>query len=260
MADSAESPAPAEAASRPPGKRRSRPWHRVLGALTALPLVWVMITGAALNHTVGWKLDQIHITHPWILRAYGMTPAGDPSGLLAGSHEVTEWDGQIFLDAAPLETTGSLLGAAADPDGVAVVTTHEVLLLDPSGALIESLGSVSLPELPLTGVAVHEGKTLLENAAGWSQVGEDWLDFTPAAEAPFARQSLSPLANEDSKNRLRAAWSRGGLPASRVVLDLHAGRFLGPLTTWFYDIVVVCTLWLCLTGMILLLRKPRRPR
>lgn len=240
--------------------RRSRPWHRVLGLLTALPLIWVMLTGALLNHTVDWKLDEIQLTHPWLLSAYGMAPSGEPTGVMIGRHQVVEWDGQLFLDARPLESSGNLLGAVTDGDGVAVITSDAVLRLDESGATIELLDGVSLPVLPLTGVAAQDGRTFLRNGAGWHLVGPDWLEFTPATEAPFSAQALSAVENEDTKTRLRNAWTRGGLPASRVILDLHAGRFLGSFSKYFYDAVVVCTLWLCLTGLILFFRKPRRNR
>lgn len=225
-----------------------------------MPLVWVMLTGAVLNHTVDWKLDQIQLKHPWLLRAYGMAPSGEPSGVVIGRNQAVEWDGQLFLDAVPLEVSGNLVGAVADGDGVAVVTHEAVLRLDEAGATVEILDSVSLPSIPLTGVAAQDGGTFLKNADGWHEVGPDWLEFTIAGEAPFSAQVLSVVENEDSKSQLRSAWTRGGLPASRVVLDLHAGRFLGSFARYFYDAVVVCTLWLCLTGLILFFRKPRRSR
>ena len=232
----------------------------MLGLVTAMPLVWVMLTGAVLNHTVDWKLDQIQLTHPWLLQAYGMAPSGEPSGVVIGLHQAVEWDGQLFLDAVPLEVSGNLVGAVADGDGVAVVTHEAVLRLDETGSAVEILESVSLPATPLTGVAAQGGRTFLKNADGWHEVGPEWLEFAPAEKAPFAAQALSVVENEDIKSRLRSAWTRGGLPASRVVLDLHAGRFLGSFGRYFYDVVVVCTLWLCLTGLVLFFRKPRRSR
>lgn len=241
-------------------KRRSRPWHRVLGFLTALPLVWVVITGALLNHTVDWNLDRIQLTHPWLLRAYGMVPSGEPVGVRVGRNEIVEWDAQLFLNAEPLEVSGSLVGAVSDNDGLAVVTNDAVLRLDKSGAVLETLDQSILPEIPITAVATEQGRTLLRNADGWHVVGSDWLEFAPAGKGTVAGQTPSPVANEDSINRLRSAWSRGGLPASRVILDLHAGRFLGSFARYFYDFVAVCTLWLCLTGLILFFRKPRRNR
>jgi hypothetical protein len=242
-------------------KRRSRPWHRVLGMIAVLPLIWVMLTGVMLNHTLDWKLDRIQLNHPWILSAYGMTPTGEPVGLTAGSHQIAEWDGQIFLDAKPLEVSGSLIGAVADGDGIAVVTSSAILRLDASGSIVELLDGASIPAAPLQAVAHQDGKTLLRNADGWHEAGVDWLDFTERDEdAEFVEQMLSPLENETARTRLRTAWTHGGLPASRVVLDLHAGKFLGAFSKYFYDVVAVCTLWLCLTGVILFVRKPRRIR
>ena len=254
-----------EASTSEPGipvktKRRSRPWHRLLGVVTALPIIWVTLTGGLLNHTVGWKLDQIQLDHPWLLRAYGMTPSGDPRGMAVGPWRIAEWDGQIFLNGNAVEVSGNLIGAVADGDGVAIVTSDAVLRTDESGDVIETLDAVSLPAPPLTGVAELRGKTLLKNADGWHEADADWLEFVPATEAPFSTAALATVENETVKAGLRSAWSRGGLPASRVILDLHAGRFLGGFTTYFYDFVVICTLILCTTGLILFFRTPRRNR
>ncbi|MCP5533525.1 MAG: PepSY domain-containing protein [Akkermansiaceae bacterium] len=251
----AESPPPPA-----PKKRRSRPWHRVLGVLTVLPLAWVTVTGVALNHTVDWRLDRIQIDHPWVLRAYGMTPSGTPSVLRGAPREVAAWDGQVFLDGEPAETSGALVGAVPDGDGVAIVTTSEVVRLDAAGAVVETLDSISLPELPLTGATIANDSVFLRNASGWYKVSADWLGFTPADAGDLTAQKLSPLEDKPTADRLRKSWARGGLPASRVVLDLHAGRFLGPLAAYFYDFVAVCTLWLCGTGLVLFFRKPRRNR
>lgn len=255
MADQAPSPVPENRATK---KRRSRPWHRLLGVFTAVPLIWVTLTGGLLNHTVDWKLDQIQLDHPWLLRAYGMTPSGDPRGMEVGEWQIVEWDGQIFLNGNPVEVSGNLIGAATDGTGIAIVTHEAVLRADTSGEIIETLDAVSLPATPLTGVARQQGRTLLKNADGWHLADAEWLEFVHTKEAPFSTAALAPVENEAAKIRLRSAWSRGGLPASRVILDLHAGRFLGGFTKYFYDFVVVCTLFLCLTGLILFFRRPRR--
>lgn len=241
-------------------KRRSRPWHRVLGLLTALPLVWVMLTGAVLNHSMDWKLDRREFNHPWILAAYGMTPEGDPVGVAVGRHRITEWDGQIFLNTSALDITGSLVGAVADGDGIAVVTSDAVLRLDAEGNTVESLDQVSLPSLPINAVASADGSVMLRTPDGWRTADSEWLEFHPSSQEPAAPQALSPIEDDVLRTSLLTAWSQGGLPVSRIVLDLHAARFLGPLAKYFYDFVVICTLWLCLTGLVLFFRQPRRNR
>lgn len=239
-------------------KRHSRKWHRWMGLLTALPLIWVLATGVVLNHTVALKLDDIEVNHPWVMAAYGMNPSGEPLGQQLESFQVATWDGIIFLNGKPLELTGELLGAVSDGEGLAIVTDRSVLRLDSSGETIELLDEISLPELPLTGVAMDAGVVLLKNNVGWHEVSDGWLETKQRDQAPFSAVALSEIENEESRETLRQAWTRGGLPASRIVLDLHSGRFLGAFGVYFYDFVAVCTALLTVTGLVLFFRKPRR--
>jgi len=226
--------------------------------LAALPLLWVVVTGAVLNHTVDWKLDRIMIDHPWLLGAYGMVPEGEPSGAWAGDNHVAEWDGLVFVNGKEIKMTGRLVGALADGKELAVVTDSQVLRMDESGEIIETMDELSLPALPLTGVHAESETMFLKNASGWHRVGKGWLEFV-RVDGDFKAQRLQPVP-ADKSAALRSAWGQGGLPLSRVLLDAHAGRFLGSFSKYFYDLVAVATLWLCATGVILFFRKPRPAR
>lgn len=241
-------------------KRRARPWHRVLGLMTALPLVWVVITGALLNHTVDWKLDEIQIENGLILSAYGMVPSGDPVGLSIQDRRVVSWDGVVFLDGRPLSIVGSLIGAVSDGDGIAVVSDEQVLRLDAAGESIEYLDELALPELPLTGVAMDSNNVWVRSGEIWHLVSQDWLTFESHDDVGFDPQELLVVTNDEERAILRKAWSGEGVPASRVLLDLHAAKFLGPISKYFYDLVAICTIWLSVTGLMLFFRKPRRAR
>ena len=226
--------------------------------LSALPLVWVVLTGAVLNHTVDWKLDEIMIDHPWLLSAYGMVPQGEPSGMSAGDFHVAGWDGLVFVTGKAVDVSGRLIGALADGNAVAVVTDSRVLRIHESGEVLETMDELSLPALPLTGVHASEGAMFVRNADGWHRVEKDWLQFVQVDD-DFEARPLEPVPSEKIP-ALRKAWGAGGLPLSRVLLDAHAGRFLGGFSKYFYDLVAVATLWLCATGVILFFRKPRIPR
>ncbi len=240
-------------------KRRARPWHRVIGLLTALPLLWVVITGAILNHTVDWKLDQRMVHHPWVMKAYGMNPVGEPEVVTVGSHRIAAWDGLIFMNGAPIEISGDLLGAVEDAGGVAVVTTSNVLRLDGDGAQVELIGSESLPTTPLTGVRRDQDRVFLRNKDGWHEVMDDWLDFSESQSTGKA-QVLRQLPDGAERRILYKAWANGGLPASRILLDLHTGHFLGDFGRYFNDLMTLATIVLCVTGVILFFRTPRRAR
>ncbi len=241
-------------------KRRARPWHRVLGLITALPLVWVVITGAVLNHTVDWKLDEIEIDNSLVLTAYGMVPDGEPKEIVLEGDRVAFWDGVIFFNGVHIPAMGELIGALPDGDGVAMVTDSQVLRVDAKGALVESLGGLGLPELPLEKVAVDGGDAWIRSGGVWHLVSSDWLNFEVRNDVEFDGQVLSVIHDKELRSELEKSWSGGGLPASRVLLDLHAAKFLGPVSKYFYDIVAVCTIWLSVTGLILFFRKPRKAR
>lgn len=240
-------------------KRRARPWHRVIGLLTVLPLLWVVITGALLNHTVDWRLDERMIDHPWVMKAYGMAPEGEPEMVKVGGFQVVEWDGLIFANGDLIDVSGPLVGAVADGDGVAIVTASHVVRMDPWGEQIEMLGSASLPDVPLTGVSDQDGRIQLRTQDGWYEVMDDWLEFGPAPGSPEAQRMLQ-MADGPERRLLRKAWSQGGMPASRILLDLHAGHFLGSFGRYLNDFVTLSTIVLCVTGVILFFRKPRRAR
>lgn len=225
---------------------------------SALPLVWVVLTGAVLNHTVDWKLDRIMIDHPWLLGAYGMMPKGEPSGMSAGDFHVAEWDGLVFVNGKSVDVPGRLIGALADGNALAVVTDSHVLRIHESGEVLETMDELSLPALPLTGIHASNGAMFIKNAEGWHRVEKDWLEFVRLKD-DLEAQRLGPL-QPDKLPGLRKAWSAGGLPLSRVLLDAHAGRFLGGFSKYFYDLAAVATLWLCATGLILFFRKPRPVR
>lgn len=239
-------------------KRRARPWHRLLGVLLVLPLVWVVVTGAVLNHTVDWKLDQVMIDYPLVLQAYRMVPNGEPVAVEVGAWEVVQWDGLVFVNGEVVSVPGRLVGAVADGEGVAVVTSTHVLRVHSSGEVLETLDELSLPALPLTGVSAVDGGLLLRNADGWHSVEKDWLEFMKVDRDVQAQQAGS--LSSSKADRLRSRWAQGGLPLSRVLLDAHAGHFLGAFSKYFYDFVAIATVWLCVSGLILFFRKPKRTR
>ena len=242
------------------GKRRARPWHRVLGLLVALPLIWVVITGALLNHTVDWKLDQMFIDSPVVLKVYGMVPDGEPRGKDVVGHVVAEWDGIVFYDSVPLPVLGNLVGATDYGDEVVIVTDASIVRLGNGGDVIEVLDELSLPDLPLMALKVVDGSVWIQNRDGWHMASGDWLSFEKNEQVVWEVEGLAAITDEDEKARLRRAWSGGGLPASRFLLDLHGAKFLGSVSKYFYDLVAICTIWLSVTGVILFFRKSRKSK
>ena len=238
-------------------KRKSRSWHRLLGMFSALPLVWVLLTGVVLNHSDDFGLDAVELESPLVLSAYGMTPKGETMSVTVHGHSITSWDGVVFFDQAPLDLEGELISALPLPDCVAVVSDRAVLRVDFDGSIIEKIDELSLPTVPLLEAGILNDRMALRSSAGWHLADADWLEFSDLSETVTPIE-LQPLEGGDLKDALRSRWAGGGISLSRFVLDLHAGNFLGSFATYFYDFVVLCTLWLIGTGLVLQYRASRR--
>lgn len=242
-------------------QRLSRRGHRWLGLLLALPLTWVLLTGVVLNHSADWGLDSKKVSSSWVLDAYGMSPKGQPVGMSIEGKQVSEWDGVLLVDGASHSLDGKLLGVVKDGEGISVVTSRAVLRLGAGGEVIEVLNDeLSLPALPLVAVAQTDKGVFLKNAEGWSLMDAQWLGHEKVEGAGLSVQQPSVIEDEATLEELRSTWAGGGVPASRLVLDLHAGHFLGSFGAYFYDFVALCTMILIVTGVILFYRKPRRNR
>ena len=57
--------------------RHLREWHRQLGIFTALFLIFLAVSGIALNHTTLLSLSHQSITSPILLNHYGIKPPSD---------------------------------------------------------------------------------------------------------------------------------------------------------------------------------------
>lgn len=240
-------------------KRKARSWHRFLGMFSAIPLIWVLLTGVVLNHSEDFDLDAIELKSPMILSAYGMTPTGRPMAVHVHGRVISSWDRIVFFDQMHLDVEGELITALPLDGGVAVVSDQVILRLDLEGEVIEKLDELSLPGIPLLEAGVVDGQMAVRTAEGWFVADPDWLEFSQTNESIKA-VTLLELKDEALKDTLATQWAGGGISLSRFVLDLHAGNFLGNFATYFYDFVVLCTLWLIGTGLVLHYRTSRRSR
>lgn len=240
-------------------KRRNRPMHRMLGALTALPLVWVMVTGFFLNHAEDFELDTTSVSHPLVLKAYGMLPKGDAYQIELAGKKLRQWDGVVFYGAKVVENVSQMESAAIDGDGLALLADGGVVRFDSLGAEVERLDELSLPATPVTGLIEYQNSVALQTQGAWYLADEEWLEFIKLDDELKPRVPVI-LSEQGELEALLKEWSGGGVAWSRIVLDLHAGNFFGPFAKYFYDLVIVCTLILIASGLLLQWRSGGRSR
>lgn len=214
--------------------------HRLFGLTAAIGLVWLSFTGLLLIYGDVFELAKKPLP-AWLARSYGTAGAVQ---LSAGKH-VLVFDGRWIFDSRPvgvalhaprllLPGPGGLLYAVAD-DGLA--------LLMEDGTLVESLPAASF------------GASRLSRAGGDASklcAGDTHLRCT--TDGAVWREA------SDGLPALSAVSAAEDVPSvERLILDLHAGRFLGPFKTAVWTIFSVAMLFLAWSGLRLALVKRHKP-
>ncbi|YCM46170.1 PepSY domain-containing protein [Verrucomicrobiaceae bacterium 227] len=229
-------------------RHRSRQWHRWLGLLAALPLLWLAISGVLLNHAATFGLNDRMVTSGWILRHYNQLPAGDPVGVLVGDRVIAGWDGLLFLDSKQLPIQGELEGAAALKGQLVVATDEEIGIFDGSDELVLELDELSLPGVPVEGVSVQEDRLLVFSQSQWYRLSEDFFTFEEFSEL-VSSTPPAPLESALREELSEAIQTRRGMPLSRVILDAHSGSLFGWPGWVLTDLTAVSVVILTVLGL-----------
>ena len=237
--------------SEPPKRRRrvARQWHRWLGVAAALPLLWLSVTGLLLNHIVDLGLNDKRVSAEWILKRYHQLPEGKPVAFKANERLIAEWDGALYLDGKYLEGfEGDLIGAVGVRDKLVIATKEAVGVFDGSDAMEIELDELSLPVLPLQGVAVAENVLLVKSESGWSSFSDDFLVFEERIGS--AKVVTSHALKDDEFESLKSAIMSGrSMPLDRVIGDGHSGKLFGWPGWVITDLAAVGTIILTILGL-----------
>ena len=213
------------------GKHRPPRWfrrgHRWVGVSLLVFVLFLAITGIALNHSADLGLDRRYVSWSWLLDAYGMGPP-EP------------YAGKVVL--GPLAVVG---------DG----QRAHVLLA--SGELVESIDlGASLPG-SIERVGRVAGRAVLQSGGNLYRSDEDVTAFEPWPGGAATDVSWSAEVEPDAAGleALQTAWRGRGVTVERFLLDLHSGRILDVPGTLLMDIVAACMILLGISGLVLARRR-----
>lgn len=203
-----------------------RRWHRRSALVVALWLAILAVTGSAINHAHDWGLDRAALPRALQGALYGITPDGTHP--CAGLEPAPDACQQAF----------ARLPAGA---GSVLLAPHAVLLLGPDGQAIESLpaGQLGLARIE-AGLASDQWLYL----RGAEQVVA--TDFELLEWREPAASERAALQGRDWRQANAAA---GPITWERLLLDLHAARFLGPAARWFTDLMAALIVLLVIGGL-----------
>ena len=127
---------------------RLRRVHRWVGATLLLFVVFLSVSGIAVNHASDFGLDRKYISWSWLLEAYGMKAPSPYAGMVSLEQLVVVGDGQrvhLLLETGELIESIDL-GASLPGDIVRVGSAGGRAILDSGGTLYRSDEDVTLFE------------------------------------------------------------------------------------------------------------------
>ena len=226
-------------------------WHRRIGIVAALLVLILSITGVALNHTEGLRLDQRYVTSAWLLDWYGIDLPDDGESFAVAAGRVSLLGDRLYFDDTPVDgLIDELVGAAQAGDMIVAVVDGDAILITPQGELVERLGAESGMPPGVTAVGTREdGRVVVRSGAGIYSADEQLLGWVLAepADTPVRWSRPDPLP-DGLRAALRQDYRGRILPLERILLDLHSGRLFGRWGIWLMDGAAVLLIALALTG------------
>lgn len=223
-------------------------WHRRIGLGITIMLVFLAATGILLNHSPALNLANKHLKAPWLLNWYGLEHP-QLEGVRVGDQWLSLSDNSLFLDTAPVATCPAPLhGAAGMPDMLLALCEDALLLLTPSGELIEKVDTFSgLPE-GITRLQALNNQILISNAQQTYVIDPENLSIMVRANIEDGWST--PTAVPDALfKQIDSSGVLPGISLESLILDLHSGRFFGTAGVWFVDIIGILLCALALTGI-----------
>lgn len=239
--------------------RQLRPWHRRIGILSTLLVLFMALTGVLINHSNHLSLDSAHVRQAWLLDYYGIKAPRDLVLYQASPRHLMAAGSQVWLDdKLILEAKASVRGVVNYRQMLVAADTDHLYLMSQEGELLETQDITT--GLPGQILAIGQnGQLWLETRDGTFISDEDlieWSQAMPLAPIPWAKGVVDgdtqTIIHDVRASRLN--WER-------VLLDLHSGRFFGALGPYLMDLVALGLIIMSLTGVyIWLQQKPYKPR
>jgi hypothetical protein len=230
-------------------------WHRRIGAVASLFVIWLIISGWLLNHTAALGLGH-RVSHAAMLARVYDLKASDLDGVyVAGQHWLANTPDALILDGRKIDVPiHRPLGLATGDDFLFAVDESQLLMFSPDGALIDkvSVGTLPISRIARVGtacgglaIADHHRMIVTRDGVTWDGGCRDTAQWShPVPPAPAQIAAIEPLL-------------RPGVTWERLLQDTHSGRILGPWGPYFVDGIGVFLMGLALSGLWMFFREIR---
>lgn len=232
--------------------------HRWFGLAALLFVLFLSVTGIALNHTSAWQLDERYVSWSWLLDVYGIEAPAPAASFAAGDHRATLLGGRLYVDGRELARgIEALAGVVVTGDFVVVASEEDAFLLTATGELVERMSLRDTLAATIGAVGIADGRVVLRSGDAIFRFDEQLVTPEPwiADAYPGVRWSTSTPPAPGQLAAIEDMYRGRGVTVERLLEDLHSGRIFTRFGPFVMDVIAVLLILLSLTGLLMWMRR-----
>lgn len=230
-------------------KRRMLNLHRGIGVTVAVFLLLFATTGVLINHSAALKLDQRYVSWGWLMSHYGIGEVNADASYLIENKVISQFDTQLFVDAAPVtHIQRPLLGGIALEDVIVLATDDALILLSREGEFVERLGGEMGIPAGIQNIGIYHGEPILQTQNGmWRSnfMLDQWESISLQGVSWSSRYPIPA----DVAEQLKQYFYGKGISIQQLLIDIHNGHILGEFGVWLVDLIALFLVVMSLTGL-----------
>lgn len=233
--------------------------HRSFGAAAAVFVLFMVLSGIAINHSNDLGLDRQAVSQSFMLDWYGLGKPENIRNFAVGSEWLSFAGSQLYLNDKSVATLSDGVGAISNGELFIAAGSDELLLLDLEGNLIERIPWAPIGVAPIESVGLHADTNVAVKSANRVWLADaELLNWRPAKEAKSTLRWSSPESVPDElKQAITHSYRGEGPSLERLLLDLHSGRIFGSIGVLIYDLLALALGFLSVSGLVLWFRSRR---
>jgi len=231
-------------------------WHRRMGAVAGLFVLWLAASGIMLNHSSDLGLDHTPISVPWLIRLYGLHAIMPDRGFRSTKHWLIGTASRTVVDGQLLATTlPQPLGLVETNDLLFAANASCITLLNAQAQLVDTLQTSDLPVSNIRRIGRGDGVAGIADMHDRrfaSRDGLNWMPYRGSVIWSVAEGLPTTVAEQADP------YFRPQLSLERILLDAHSGRIIGHYGPLLVDAIGVVFILIALSGLWIYFRHRMR--
>jgi len=237
----------------------TRRTHRFLGAGAAVFVIFMVLSGLAINHSSRLGLDQGHVSQSFLLDWYGLEGPENIHSFAVGSDWISFAGSQLYFNDNTVSTVTNGVGSVTSNNMFVAAGSEELILLDQDGQLIERISWTSRQTglIDSIGLLADGSVTVISDGQLWQADAELLNWFRSSDTVTVQAWSLGRSAPSALQQSIGKQYRGDGLSLQRLLLDFHSGRIFGSFGIVVYDLLALAVGFLAISGLVLWIRGRR---